>query len=168
MKNLKITLLIWIAFFCSQVSFAQQAENGIQTLGQELIAALQNNDVDSYLKVHLTPTDLEEYNKKTAMHDKEAKQSQNDAEQALESMEESSKTNFEEVIQKGIAEQINWKEINYTGIDNITEMKKEGDLFVIHNPVVRFTYKDKERKLRIDKITRLDRGWVVVDNVSLE
>lgn len=169
MKNLKVfTFIIYVSIISLQVSFAQQAESGIQELGQELITALQSNDVDGYLKVHLTPTDLEEFNKKSASISQKSKQSQNDAEQALESMEESSKANFEEVIQRGITDQINWKEVNYTGMDNIAEMQKEGDLYIIHNPVVRFTYKEKEYKLRIDKITKLDRGWVVVDNVNLE
>jgi hypothetical protein len=169
MKNLLVvTLILYFSVFSFQASVAQQAESGIQELGQELITALQSNDVDSYLKVHLTPTDLEEFNKKSASISQKSKQNQNDAEEALEGIEESSKSNFEEVIQKGITDQINWKEVNYTGMDNIAQMKKEGDLYIIHNPVVRFTYKEKEYKLRIDKITKLDRGWVVVDNVNLE
>lgn len=168
MKTLKIYLFTWMCVLSCQVSFAQQSESSIQELGQELITALQNNDVDSYLKVHLNPTDSEEYNKKTALLSKKSGQSQNDAEQELESIEESSKANFEELIQKGIDEQINWSEVIYIGMDNITEMQKEGNLYIIHNPVVRFTYKDKEGKLRIDKIAKLDRGWVVVDNIYLQ
>jgi hypothetical protein len=169
MKNLRFLLgILGLSLCCVRITFAQQAENGIQQLGQELITALQNNDVDGYLKVHLNPADLEEFNKKSAALSKKTEPSQNDAEQALESMEQSSRANFEEVIQKGITSQINWKEITYTGMENITEMQKEGDLYIIHNPVVRFIYKDKAHKLRIDKITRLDRGWVVVDNVNLE
>jgi hypothetical protein len=169
MKKVKIILfLIPVLVFGCLMSFAQKSENGISQLGQELITALQNNNVDNYLKLHLNPADLEEFNKKTAKLSKKTKQHRNDAEQALESMEESSRANFEEVIQKGISEQINWKEINFTGVDNVTQMQKEGDLYIIHNPVVRFIYKDEERKLRISKIARLSRGWVVVDNVMLE
>jgi hypothetical protein len=41
-------------------------------------------------------------------------------------------------------------------------------LYIIHNPVVRFSYKDQERKLRINKIAKLKRGWVIVDNVQFE
>jgi hypothetical protein len=154
--------------FCCHFSFAQQAANGINQLGQELITALQTNSVDNYLKVHLNPADLEEFNKKTAKLSKKTRQDRNDAEQLLEGMEESSRSNFEEVIQKGITEQINWKEVTFTGVDNTTKMQKEGDLYIIHNPVVRFAYKDEERKLRVNKIVRLKRGWVVVDNVMLE
>ena len=155
MKNLTLQLLICVSVFWCQLAFAQQAENGIQQLGQELITALQNNDADNYLKVHLNTADLEEFNKKTAKISKKSAQSLDDAEETLESMEEASQANFEEIIQKGITEQINWKEINYTGIDNIAEMQKEGDLYIIHNPVVRFTYQDKERKLRINKLPNL-------------
>jgi uncharacterized protein YxeA len=169
MKNInRILLLVLLVAFCCHFSFAQQAANGINQLGQELITALQTNSVDNYLKVHLNPADLEEFNKKTAKLSKKTRQDRNDAEQLLEGMEESSRSNFEEVIQKGITEQINWKEVTFTGVDNTTKMQKEGDLYIIHNPVVRFAYKDEERKLRVNKIVRLKRGWVVVDNVMLE
>jgi hypothetical protein len=168
MKSRKRIFFIVLIILCGHWSYSQQTENGINLLGQELITALQNNNVDNYLKVHLNPSDLEEFNKKTAKLTKKTRQSRNDSEQALESMEESSRVNFEEVIQKGITDQINWKEVNFIGVDNITEMQKEGDLYVIHNPVVRFSYKENERTLRINKIAKLKRGWVVVDNVVLE
>ncbi len=163
----KIVYLLLFIFFPPCI-YAQQASDGINQLGDALVTALQNNDVEAFMQVHLTPKDLEEFNKKTSKLTKRTKQSRNDAEGTLETMEESSQATFEEVVQKGITEQINWKEINFSGVDNITQMQKEGDLYVINNPVVRFMYKDTERKLRINKIAKLDRGWVVVDNVSLE
>jgi hypothetical protein len=169
MKNIKsILLIVLTGVFCCHFSFAQQASNGINQLGQELIRALQTNNVDDYLKIHLNPADLEEFNKKTAKLSKKTRQHRNDAEQVLEGLEELSKSNFEEVIQKGITGQINWQEVTFTGVDNTKQMQKEGDLYIIHNPVVRFVYKDEERKLRINKIAKLNRGWVVVDNVMLE
>jgi hypothetical protein len=168
MKSLKNSWLPILFLFICHTSYSQQTDSGINLLGQELITALQNNNIDNYLKIHLNPSDQEEFTKKTAKLSRKTRQNRDDAEQALESMEESTRTNFEEVIQKGITEQINWKEVNFTGVENIKQMQKEGDLYIIHNPVVRFSYKDQERKLRINKIAKLKRGWVIVDNVQFE
>ncbi len=165
-----VSKIIYIFFFLwnTQWIYAQQPSSGINQLGEALVTALQNNDVDAFLQVHLSPKDLEEFNKKTSKLTKKTEDSRNDAEQALETIEETSKANFEEVVQKGIDKQINWSEVIFSGVDDVTQMQKEGDLYVINNPVVRLTYKDKEYKLRLSKIAKLDRGWVIVDAVALE
>jgi hypothetical protein len=91
-----------------------------------------------------------------------------DREESFQSMKDNFSAQFEEITQKGIQEQINWNEIQFSRIENASQPQKDGNLQVIENPVVVFSYKDQERKLHLGKIGKLKRGWVVLDKISME
>lgn len=162
-----LILIIWLAggMVCSLQ--AQDQKQELFNLGNSIIGSLQNNDPDAFLRAHINRKDYEELTRKSSkIASRKEKTSDADAE-SFDTLEETYKTNFEQIIQKGISRQINWKEVNFFRIENDDKTTNEGNLPVIHNPVIVFTYKEEELKLQADKIARLDRGWVIVGNITM-
>ncbi|QHT65523.1 hypothetical protein GXP67_01990 [Rhodocytophaga rosea] len=168
MKKLKYILLYsWIATGYAFTGYAQEQQD-LNDLGNSIISSLQNNDPDAFLQAHINKKDYEELTSKSSkIASKKEKTSDADSE-SFDTLEEAYKNNFEEIIQKGISRQINWKEVNFFRIENADKTTNEGNLPVIHNPIIVFTYKEEELKLQADKIAKLNRGWVVVGNIAMQ
>ena len=145
--------------------FAQSASE-INTLGNAIITSLKNNDASGFLQAHITEKDMPELDKTYASKGNDAQK--NDREESLQNMQDNFSAQFEEIIQQGIQDQINWKEIQFSRIENAGQPQKDGNLQVMENPVVVFSYKDQERKLNLGKIAKLKRGWVVLDKISMQ
>ncbi len=146
---------------------AQQTTTEINTLGNMIVSSLKNNDASSFMQAHITETDLPEIDRNYTSKSKK-KQVAMDREESFQSMKDNFSAQFEEITQKGIQEQINWNEIQFSRIENADHPQKDGHLQIIENPVVVFSYKDQERKLHLGKIGKLKRGWVVLDKISME
>jgi GH35 family endo-1,4-beta-xylanase len=144
-----------------------QSVSEINTLGNSIISSLKNNDPSGFLQAHVTAKDLPELDKNYTSKSKD-KQIEMDREESFQTMQDNFSTQFEEIIQKGIQDQINWKEIQFSRVENTSQPQKDGNLQVIENPVVVFSYKDQERKLNLGKIAKLKRGWVILDKISME
>jgi hypothetical protein len=170
MKRLpySILLCIWLIGGYIHTLQAQDQKQELYDLGTSLIASLQNNDADAFLQTHINKKDYEELTRKSStIASKKEKTSDTDSE-SFDTLEEAYKNNFEEIIQKGISRQINWSEVNFFRVENADKPTYEGNLTVIHNPVIVFTYKEEELKLQAEKIAKLNRGWVVVGNLVMQ
>jgi hypothetical protein len=169
MKRLPyIIMFIWLAIgFVNSVQ-GQDQQQDLYDVGNSIIVSLQNNDPDAFLQAHINKKDYEELTRKSSkIASKKEKTSDTDSE-SFDTLEEAYKSNFEEIIQKGITRQINWKEVNFFRVENADKITNEGNLPVIHNPLIVFTYKEEELKLQAEKIAKLDRGWVVIGNLVMQ
>jgi DNA-binding protein H-NS len=130
--------------------------------------SLQNNDLDSFLKVHATENDYKELSDKNSRISSKREPATSRAEQDFNSIEAGFKSNFEQIIQDGITRQINWKEVQFSRIESNDPHANEGKMPVINNPLISFTYKGEELKLKADKVAKLNRGWVILGNITLQ
>jgi hypothetical protein len=169
MKRLKFILFCsWFITGYAYTGQAQQQQQELYTLGNSIITSLQNNDPDAFLQTHINKKDYEELTRKSSTIASRKEKTSEDDSESFDALEEAYKSNFEAIIQKGISRQINWKEVNFFRIENADKTTNEGNLPVIHNPVIVFTYKEEELKLQADKITKLNRGWVIVGNIEMQ
>ncbi len=159
-------LLMLITYSCSSV--AQQQSEELNELGNTVIASLQNNDLDSFLKVHATEKDYKELSNKNSRIATRKEPDSPQEEQDFKSVEANFKQNFEDIIQEGITRQINWNEVQFSRIENNASHANEGKMPVINNPLIAFTYKGEEMKLKADKVAKLNRGWVILGNITLQ
>lgn len=165
MKNLLIkSSLAFIIWFTYSLSFAQSPASDIQDLGNTIVTSLKNNDFSAFMQAHLSEKDLDEFVKKqSASTTKKREHLKEVTQQSLEDKNKELQKRFETIIQKGIAEQINWKEVEFSRIENTTDTHSIGKLSIITNPVIVFAYRNKEQKIPLQKIALLDRGWVVIE-----
>src|SRR4028118_2164072 len=90
---------------CSYLSVAQKQAEELNELGNTVIASLQNNDLDSFLKVHATEKDYKELSDKNSRIANRREPDSPQEEKDFKSAEANFKQNFEEIIQEGITRQ---------------------------------------------------------------
>lgn len=169
MKKLKYICIGLLTLLCYNfAAFAQKEAEELNLLGNALITSLQDNDLDGFLQVHANEKDLKELTDKNSRIASKKEPESKQEDQNFTNMENTFKENFEQIIQDGISRQINWNEVQFSRIVNSGQASKERNMDIVSNPVFAFSYKEEELKLKVDKVAKLNRGWVVLGNVSLQ
>ncbi len=141
----------------------QTALNEINNLGQSVISALQQNNSDAYLHHFLGKMDVSEYAGKYGSTKEEAEQARQEMEQAVTHLNTVRRGQFEQIIAEGISHNINWKDVQFSRVKVTKQIRQQNQLTFIDQPTIMYMYQGKEYEIPLNKMVKLDRGWVIVE-----